>query len=92
MATARPTVMGLDAPGNPIAQSGGGLLAEPGDPGSLAAAMEQLLGLGGEVRRELGRKARAHVEAHCAAPVLAARFEQALAAARQAHGRRVHAG
>jgi glycosyltransferase involved in cell wall biosynthesis len=92
MAVSRPTVMGLDAPGNPIAQSGGGLLAEPGDAGSMAAAMEQMLGLSRETRLELGRKARAHVEAHCDAPVLAARFEQSLVAACQAYDRRVHAG
>jgi hypothetical protein len=54
--------------------------------------MERLLGMDREARRELGRRARAHVEAHCAAGVLAERFEQSLLKACQTCNRSAHVG
>jgi glycosyltransferase involved in cell wall biosynthesis len=78
MAMARPTVIGLDAPGNPIAQSGGGIVVDSGDPEAMAAGMERLLTMAPGARWELARRAREHVEAHCDSRVLARRLEQAL--------------
>jgi len=91
MAMARPTVIGLDCPGNPIVQSGGGLTVAPGDPAAMAGGMEQLLALGTGARREMAGRARAFVEAQFDIRVLAGRFEAALLAAQRARSGSAHA-
>jgi glycosyltransferase involved in cell wall biosynthesis len=92
MAMGRPTVIGLAGPNNPIAEADCGITVRPGDAAAMAAGMEQLLALGPEVRRAMGRRGRAHVEAQFDCRVLAARFETALQAAQQTHwGRAGHA-
>jgi glycosyltransferase involved in cell wall biosynthesis len=96
MAMARPTVIGLAGPNNPIAEADCGITVRPGDAAAMAAGMEQLLALGPEARRAMGRRGRAHVAAHFDCRILAVRFESALEAAmaafQQTHrGRAGHA-
>jgi glycosyltransferase involved in cell wall biosynthesis len=91
MAMARPTVIGLDCPGNPIAQSGGGITVKPGDPWAMAAGIERMLDAGPGARREMARKGRAYVEANFDFKILAARFEAALQAAAACRPWRTHA-
>ncbi|MGA2082629.1 MAG: glycosyltransferase family 4 protein [Holophaga sp.] len=91
MAMARPTVIGMDCPGNPIAEGGCGIIVRPGDPAAMAEGMEQLLAAGPERRREMGRRGRAHVQAHFDLRVLAGRFAGALEAAVLARTGRAHA-
>jgi glycosyltransferase involved in cell wall biosynthesis len=91
MAMARPTVIGLDCPNNPIAEAGCGITVRPGDPAAMAAGMERLLALGSGPRREMGRRGRAHVEANFDFRVLAARFEAVLTEAVLCRRGRAHA-
>jgi glycosyltransferase involved in cell wall biosynthesis len=92
MAMARPTVIGLDCPNNPIAEAGCGITVRPGDAEAMAAGMERLLELGPEARRGMARRGRAHVEANFDFRILATRFESALRAAQSNRRRRTHAG
>ena len=91
MAMARPTVIGLEAPGNPIALSGGGITVAPGDPEAMAGGMERLLAMGAGPRREMALRARAYVETHFDIQVLAGRFEAALLRAVAGRPGRAHA-
>jgi glycosyltransferase involved in cell wall biosynthesis len=91
MAMARPTVIGLDCPNNPIAEAGCGITVRPGDPTAMAAGMERLLALGPEARREMGRRGRAYVEANFDSRILAARFESALREGVLSRSGRAHA-
>lgn len=91
MAMARPTVIGLDCPNNPIAEAGCGITVRPGDPGAMADGMERLLAMGPGARRAMGLKGRAHVEAQFDSRRLAARFEGALREAVLARAGRAHA-
>ncbi len=85
MAMARPTVIGMDCPGSPIAEAGCGITVRPGDPAAMAEGMERLLAMGLDRRRELGRLGRAYVEAHFDMRALAARFAGTLEAALDRH-------
>ena len=91
MAMGRPTVIGLDCPGNPIAEAGCGITVRPGDAEAMAAGMERLLALGPRVRREMGRRGRARVEAEYDSRLLAARFERALREGMLSRSGRAHA-
>ncbi len=91
MAMARPTVIGLDAPGNPIALSGGGITVAPGDPEAMAGGMERLLAMGAGARREMALRGRVYVETHFDIQALAGRFEAALLKAQPAMAGRAHA-
>ena len=91
MAMARPTVLGLDCPNNPIAEGGCGITVRPGSAPAMAAGMEQLLALGPEALRAMGRRGRAHVEANFDFRILAGRFEAALREAVLCRSGRAHA-
>ena len=91
MAMTRPSVVGLRCPNNPIAEADAGLTVPPGDAVAMAAAMAQLARAAPEVRRAMGLRARAHVEAHFDFRILAERFEGALLAALAHRRRRAHA-
>jgi len=91
MAMGRPTVIGLDCPGNPIAEAGCGLTVRPGNAEAMAAGMERLLALDPGVRREMGRRGRAHVEAEFDSRLLAARFDRALREGILSRAGRAHA-
>lgn len=56
-----------------------GRLVPPGDPQRLAAAVIELLSLPSQERREMGRRARAHVKEHCETATEAARLAALLA-------------
>jgi len=78
MAMARPTLIGLDCPDNPIAQAGCGITVRPGSAAAMAEGMERMLALSPEARRAMGRRGRAYVEANFDSRILAARFAGAL--------------
>jgi glycosyltransferase involved in cell wall biosynthesis len=91
MAVGRPTVIGMDCPGNPIEEAGCGLTVRPGDPEAMADGMARLLAMPPEARRDLGRRGRACVEARFDMRILAARFAGALDMALAARAGRSHA-
>jgi len=91
MAMARPTVLGLDCPNNPIAEGRCGITVRPGDAGAMAEGMERLLALEPAARTEMGRRGRAHVEANFEFRILAGRFEAALLEALLCRAGRAHA-
>ena len=67
LAAARPVLAAME-PGSQAAEvvelSGCGLLSEPGDPSSLAAAVRRLAALPEAEREEMGRRGRAYCEQH----------------------------
>lgn len=91
MAMARPTVIGLDAPNNPIAEAGAGLTVAPGDPVALAAGIERVMAMSPEERWAMGLRGARFVEAGFSFRILAARLESALMIACDKHDGRAHA-
>ena len=91
MAMARPTVIGLDCPNNPIAEAECGITVRPGDAEALAEGMAQLVALAPEARREMGLRARNQVAERYDSRILAARFEAALQTAVAFRQGRAHA-
>jgi glycosyltransferase involved in cell wall biosynthesis len=81
MAMARPTLIGVRCSTNPILLSGGGITVRPGSASALADGVELMLAAGQGGRRDMGRKARAFVEAHFDIRKLADGFESALVTA-----------
>ena len=81
MAMARPTVIGMDCPNNPIAEAGCGITVRPGDPAAMAEGMERLLAMGPERAGRWRRRGRAYVEAHFDCASWPRRFAGALRAA-----------
>lgn len=92
MAMARPTVIGMDCPSNPIAAAGCGITVRPGDAAAMAEGMERLLALEEPERQALGRRGRAYVEANCEIRILAERFAGALEGVLRSRHGRSHAG
>jgi glycosyltransferase involved in cell wall biosynthesis len=68
LAAARPVLAGME-PGTEAVQavqrSGCGAVSEPGNPGSMAAAVRLLAELSKGEREEMGRRARAYCEQYC---------------------------
>ena len=91
MAMTRPAVVGLRCPNNPIAEADSGLTVAPGDAAAMAAAMTRLQEMDPGLRRAMGLRGRAHVEAHFDFRILAKRFEGALLAALASRERGAHA-
>jgi glycosyltransferase involved in cell wall biosynthesis len=91
MAMARPTVIGMDCPGNPITEAGCGITVRPGEAGAMAEGMEQLLAAVPEARREMARRGRAYVEDRFEFRYLGGRFLAALQSALDGPERRTHA-
>lgn len=81
MAAARPIVIAVDTPFNPVAAAGAGLTTPPEDPAAVAAAIKALCEMSLEERREMGLRGRRYVEAHHDMVQLARRFEACLLAA-----------
>jgi glycosyltransferase involved in cell wall biosynthesis len=86
MAMARPTLIGMRCSTSPILLSGGGLTVRPGSAEAMAEGVVRMLEAGHRGRREMGRRARAFVEAHGDMRGLAATFESALFRARARAG------
>jgi glycosyltransferase involved in cell wall biosynthesis len=78
MAMARPTLIGLDAPNNPIAEAGAGLVVAPGDAAALAEGVERLMALSDQDRWAMGLRGAAYVKAHFSSHTLAGTLEAAL--------------
>ncbi|WP_315919359.1 glycosyltransferase family 4 protein [Mesorhizobium sp. SP-1A] len=62
MAAARPTIIAMDAPNNPIEEAQGGLTVRPEEPAKLAAAILDMARLPTDERIAMGKAARRHVE------------------------------
>ncbi len=73
----------VEAGNDPVVESGCGLTVTPESPASVAAGVRQLLALPAELRRAMGQRGRAFVEAEHSYPVLAARFAEACAGIRR---------
>lgn len=64
MAAARPVIIAVDTPVNPVLESRGGLAVPPEDPASLADALIALAQADASDRAEMGRRGRAYVLEH----------------------------
>jgi glycosyltransferase involved in cell wall biosynthesis len=73
----------VEAGNDPVAEAGCGLTLPPGDAAAVAAGLMQLAALPAAERRAMGERGRAFVQAHHTYPVLAQRFLDAIATARQ---------
>lgn len=74
----------VEAGNDPVADAGCGLTVAPESAEAVAAGLRRLAALAPEVRRAMGRRGRAFVQAHHTWPVLAHRFLEAVQAARAA--------
>lgn len=83
MMAARPVVCAIAAGNDLVAEAGCGLTVAPEDPAALAAAVRRMGALPAEERDRMGRAACEYVERRHLYPVLAARFLDAIAAARR---------
>jgi glycosyltransferase involved in cell wall biosynthesis len=91
MAMARPTVIGLRAPNNPIDEAGAGIIVAPENAEALAEGLEQLLAMPAERRWEMGLRGSAYVRAHFDSRALAGKLEGALLEAMDRYQGRAHA-
>jgi glycosyltransferase involved in cell wall biosynthesis len=87
MAAARPIVIAVDVPSNPVAEAGAGLNVPAEDPPALAQAIKTLLALPPRERSEMGLRGRRYVKAHHDMARLAERFEACLRSAVTGEGR-----
>ena len=78
MLAARPVIFAVEAPNDPVTESGCGVTAVPDDPRSIADAVLHLASLTEEERQAMGEKGRDYVLRYHDYPVLAKRFEDAL--------------
>jgi len=74
-----PVLHSVDAGNDPVAEAGCGLTVAPESAPAVADGLRRLVALGPEVRREMGARGRAFVQARHSYPVLAQKFLQALA-------------
>jgi glycosyltransferase involved in cell wall biosynthesis len=79
MAASRPILHATSAPGDPVAESGGGISVEGEDSPAIADAVRRLASMPARELAEMGERGRAHVVAHHDYPGLAARFLAAAA-------------
>jgi glycosyltransferase involved in cell wall biosynthesis len=61
-----------------VRDSGGGFVARPGDPQSLAAEISRALNLSAAERAERGARARSYVQSHYSRAALARRYLEIL--------------
>lgn len=74
LAAARPTILAVDAPGDPVTAADAGLRATGEDPADLAAKLRELRDLPLAERRAMGERGRAYAAAHHDMPRLADRL------------------
>ncbi|EYB68125.1 hypothetical protein DEIPH_ctg026orf0021 [Deinococcus phoenicis] len=77
LACARPIVFGCSA-GNPVAESGGGVVVPAEDPAAMARAVLHLKGMRPDERQAMGELGRQFVLAHFSNEILAGRLEHLL--------------
>jgi glycosyltransferase involved in cell wall biosynthesis len=80
MAAARPVILSVDTPNNPVAEARAGETVAPEDAEGLAAAVNRLQSMPASERRAMGARAREYVVAHHDLAALAPRLEAALSA------------
>lgn len=73
LAAGRPTIIGVDAANNPVAEANAGITVAPEDPAALASAILAMAGLSPDARREMGQAGRRYVEANHDIRLLSAR-------------------
>ena len=71
---AKPVIYAVDAPGDVVAESGGGISCPDGRPDSVAGAIARMRAMSPEARKEMGERGRAWVLRERSYPVLARRF------------------
>jgi glycosyltransferase involved in cell wall biosynthesis len=81
MAAARPIVIAVDVPSNPVAEAAAGLSVPAENATAMADAIKALLALSPEERWEMGLRGRRYVEANHDMARLAERFEACLLSA-----------
>jgi glycosyltransferase involved in cell wall biosynthesis len=81
MAAARPIVIAVDVPSNPVTEAAAGLSVPAEDAKAMAEAIKALLALSPEERWEMGLRGRRYVEANHNITRLAERFEACLLSA-----------
>lgn len=74
MLAGKPVIYAVDAPGNIVEESGGGISCEPEDPEALSRAMLAMKNLGQARRDEMGARGRAWIMTNRDYRVLAERF------------------
>ena len=78
MAAARPTLIAVDAPSNPVADADAGLSVPAENPAAMVDAIKTLLAMSPDERWEAGLRGRRYVETHHDMEKLAERFEACL--------------
>ena len=78
MASARPVVMSVDTPLDPVRESGAGLTVPPGDPVALAGALMSLRDAPLAERTEMGLRGRRYIEQRHDLTRLAAQYADVL--------------
>lgn len=78
LGAARPIVMAIDSPHDPVREAGAGLTIPPEDPQALADALMQLSRVPASERAAMGQRGRAYVEEHHDMKRLALRLGNAL--------------
>jgi len=76
LAAGRPIVFGATGEGDPVSESGAGLVVPPEDPAAMAEAVKVLASKSSEERFEMGRKGRLYVEKHFDIAALCATMEK----------------
>lgn len=74
MLAAKPVISAIDAPGDPVAESGGGVSCRAENPEDVAEALNALYAIDPEQRAEMGTRGRQWILEHRDYRVLAARF------------------
>jgi glycosyltransferase involved in cell wall biosynthesis len=79
MMAGKPIIHAVEAPNDPVLETGCGISVPPEDPGAIAAAVLKLTALSPEARAKMGENGRLRVRAVHDYKVLAARFLDAIA-------------
>lgn len=80
MMAGKPIIHAVEAPNEPVAESGCGISIPPEDPCAIADAIRALMRMSSAARTEMGERGRSYVKAEHDYKVLAARFLDAIEA------------
>ena len=86
LGAARPVILAVDSPGDPVTRASAGVKATAQDPDDLAARIRELAAMPLDERRRMGERGRAYVELNHDMPVLAARYAEVIQQAAKGHG------
>lgn len=76
-ALGRPIIYAVNAGNDPVSANNAGITIEPDNPEALASAVEAMISLTPEERKQMGLRAREYAERNHAMEIIAARFESA---------------